>query len=428
MLAEFRVKNFRSIRSQQCLSLVANKDTAHAESHLINTGSEAIPPLLKSAVIYGPNASGKSNLINALAFMQKIVANSATQIRAGETFKLSSFKLDADSKNQPSEFELTFVEQGIRYQYGFSLMPERVMEEWLWVYETAKPQIWFDRRFDVQKGIEEYKLGTHLKGQRSLWQKSTRANALFLSKAVDLNSECLRPIFLWIVEKLKIFRAEARVMPHFSIDYAQTELGKTELLRFLQAADLSISNMEFENNKKRQHEVVLENGNPPAHTVTEIEVLLPRFVHEAEEGQAAFGLQDESTGTQKFFGLAGPILDILKNGYVLVVDELDSSMHTHMMCFLIRQFYSQNNSKGAQLIFSTHDTALLANDLGLFRRDQIWFVEKDRAQATILRPLSDFKPRKAEAFDRGYLGGRYGALPFMTDFNLGNGSTKNSNG
>jgi len=417
MIVEFRVKNFRSIRAEQRLSLVADSDSTYSESHLLNTESSTTPNLLTSAVIYGPNASGKSNLINALAFMRRIVATSATQIREGQEFNCPTFKLDAESKNQPSEFELTFIEQGIRYQYGFSLTSERVIEEWLLVYKTAKPQMWFNRHYNSESEKDEYEFGSHLTGQRTLWQESTRSNALFLSKAVDLNSERLRPIFLWIVEKLIIFSAGTQPIFEFTIDYAQTENGKAELLRFLNAADLSIANLSFENKKMKQFGIQPENGKPTIQTLMEIERPMPLFLHEAEDGTANFEIQDESTGTQRLFAFAGPILDVLKNGRVLIVDELDNSLHTLMVTFLISQFHSTvNNSQKAQLIFTTHDTSLL--DKEIFRRDQIWLAKKDAAQATVLYPLTDFSPRKKEALGRGYLMGRYAALPFITDFKL----------
>lgn len=418
MLIEFRVKNFRSIRAEQILSLAADKDSTYSESHLIKSESKAIPDLLKSAVIYGPNASGKSNLINALAFMRTIVATSATQIREGQQFNCAPFKLDDISKNQPSEFELTFVDQGIRYQYGFCLTPERVTEEWLLVYKTAKPQMWFNRHFNSKTSKDEYEFGSHLTGQRALWQESTRSNALFLSKAVDLNSERLRPIFLWIVEKLMIFQAGMQPIFDYSIKYAQTDEGKDELLRFLNAGDLSIANLTFENKKMQQVGIhLVEEGKPPVQTLTEFEAPMPLLLHKALEGSNTFELPDESTGTQRLFAFAGPMLDVLKNGRVLVVDELDNSLHSLMVNFVINQFHSiHNNQKDAQLIFTTHDTSLLDNQI--FRRDQIWLVKKDLAQTTILYPLTDFSPRKKEALGRGYLIGRYGALPYITDFKL----------
>ena len=156
MLVEFCVSNFRSIREEQRLSLVANTDNEHSETHVIRSGSKSTPSLLKSAVIYGANASGKSNIINALVFMKGIVADSATQVKEGQKFYFQPFKLDGVSSTKSSEFEITFIMDGIRYQYGFSLRPERITSEWLLVYKTSKPQIWFDRLYNPETNEDEY--------------------------------------------------------------------------------------------------------------------------------------------------------------------------------------------------------------------------------------------------------------------------------
>ena len=416
MLIEFRVKNFRSIREEQCLSLVASKDKDHCTTHLASTGIPGIPHLVKSAVLYGANASGKSNIINALLFMKGVVMNSSTSLE-GQKFNYSHFKLDAEFSKQPSEFEVTFVNQGVRYQYGFSLLPDRVAEEWLLVYKSAKPQAWFSRSIDHHTGKDRYNFSTHLTGQRKVWQESTRTNVLFLSKAVDLNSEQLRPIFLWFAENLMIIPVGHQPINDFSVEYAQTEEGKNELLKFLINADLSISNLSFEKKKLKKVDLHFGVGKEPSQQLTDVEVSFPKFLHQAEKGVAEFEFQDESTGTQKFFAFAGPILNVMKHGSTLVVDELDGSLHTFLVRLLIKYFHSSDiNMLGSQLIFSTHDTALL--DTSIFRRDQIWFVEKDRAQATKLYPLTQFSPRKNEALERGYLMGRYGAIPFFSNSEL----------
>jgi uncharacterized protein len=417
MLVEFRVKNFRSIRSEQCLSLVASKDKALADTNLIGTGIRSLPQLIRSSVIYGANASGKSNLIRALAFMKEVIATSATKIREGQKFNHQPFKLDKKSGNQPTEFEITFIDRGIRYQYGFTILPDRIAEEWLIVYKTAKPQVWFNRAINAENGKDEYKFGTHLTGERKLWEKSTRTNALFLSKAVDLNSEKLRPIYLWIVEKLKIVASGQQPVNDFSIECAQTDEGKDEILRFLAAADLSIADLSFEKRKVTQVGLHLgmEKDQLPTHDYRQFEAQIPLFEHKAQDGTASFEIPEESAGTQRIFAFAGPVIDVLKRGSILVVDELDGSLHPLMVRFLISTFQSsETNKNGAQLIFTTHDTSALNVDI--FRRDQIWFIEKDRAQSSQLYPLSDFSPRKNEAIERGYLMGRYGALPFLTEF------------
>lgn len=397
--------------------MVANKDSAHSATHLLESGIKAAPALTKSAVMYGPNAGGKSNLVNALAFMRAVVATSATQMREGQTFNCVPFRLDAEFAERPSEFEITFVEAGIRYQYGFALTPQRVVEEWLLVYKTAKPQQWFTRRYDAKTGEEHYEFGSNLTGQRKLWMDSTRSNALFLSTAVQLNSENLRPIYLWIAEKLVIVGAGLQPVFDFSVRHAQSDEGKQQILSFLNAADLGIADLTFEKRKLKHLGVHLEDGKAPVQTMTEVETPIALFHHRTDKGSANFELPDESLGTQRLFAFAGPVMDVLQNGRVLVVDELDSSLHTLLVRFLIRLFHNPDiNKNAAQLVFTTHDTSLLDSDL--FRRDQIWFVEKDKTQATRLYPLTDFSPRKNEALERGYLMGRYGALPFFMDLKI----------
>ncbi|MEI6758648.1 MAG: ATP-binding protein [Chlorobium sp.] len=402
MLIEFRVKNFRSIREEQRLSLVANSDKEHSETHIVKGRETTGLHILKSAVIYGANASGKSNLVSALLFMQQVVAESATLVKEGEKFFLQPFRLDNESPQKPTEFEITFVLSGVRYQYGFALLPERIVEEWLLVYSTSKPQIWFNRQYNPETNEDDYKFSSHLSGEKKLWQKSTRSNALFLSKAVDLNSNALRPVFLWIVQHLYIIGAGHQPLLDYSTKLAKSPEGQDQLLCFLNAADLSIADVSLERGKKKD---------------SETDALIPVFLHKASDGSAKFEIQEESAGTQRLFAFAGPILDILDKGSVLVVDELDGSLHTMIVRFLLSIINSsKHNAKGAQLIFTTHDTSIMDTDI--LRRDQFWFVEKNQAQATQLYPLTDFSPRKKEALERGYLIGRYGAIPFLNDFKI----------
>ena len=216
MLLQFRIKNYRSIRDEVVLNLLASTDKALAPSHLMPTGLKALPQAVRTAVIYGPNASGKSNVLQALAFMRNVVAESATIMQLGQTFNVQPFRLDAEVSRQPTEFEITFVHDGVRHQYGFSLTPERVVSEWLLVYRTAKPQQWFSRKFDDKAQSFTYEFGSHLTGPRKIWQESTRPNALFLATAAQLNSELLGPVFTWIVEKLMFVSAGTAPLPDYT--------------------------------------------------------------------------------------------------------------------------------------------------------------------------------------------------------------------
>ncbi|BCO29845.1 hypothetical protein MIZ03_4769 [Rhodoferax lithotrophicus] len=420
MLIEFRTKNFRSLRDEQALSLVASTDQTLLDTHALATGLKAAPHLLKSAVVYGANASGKSNLIKALQYMRGVVLESAT-LQPGQTFdRLQPFKLDATSGSQPTEFEATFILDGVRYQYGFAMNAQRIVSEQLLVYKAFKPQRWFERHFDAESGKDVYEYGSSLKGAKNLWEGATRPNALFLSVAVQLNSEALRPVFDWFANRLVIVNEQSPLSPQFSVQMLKQETQRKAICEFLRAADISIADIELATQQAvvRTIKFDLATGKREE-TASEQAVDEVKFHHVTEHGKAVFDLMDESSGTRNLLFLTGPILDILNKGQTLVVDELDTSLHTLLVQALVRMFHRPEvNTGGAQLIFTTHDTSLL-DAYGLFRRDQVWFVEKRPDQSSSLYPLLDFSPRKNEALERGYLQGRYGALPFLRNRSLG---------
>lgn len=414
MLLEFRVRNYRSIRDEIVVSFVASNEKKLADTHLVPTGIKSIPHALRSAVVYGPNASGKSTMLLALHYMRSVVAESATVLQPGQMFNVQSFRLDAEYAKQPAEFEITFLLGGVRHQYGFSLTPERIVDEWLLVYRAPKPQQWFRRSFNEETQSSDYQFSiTHLTGPRKLWQEMTRPNALFLSTAAQLNSELLGPIFRWLVEQPVYFGAGLSPLPDLTTQLLQTEVGKREVRDFLASADISISDVMSVSRPGFQQQIVF-GPDGPKFSREEREILMPQFVHKTKYGSATFELHEESEGTQRLYTLIAPVLDVLKNGRLLIVDELDRSLHPLLVRRLVRMFHMPElNPMGAQLLFSTHDTSLL--DRTLFRRDQIWFTEKDQDQATRLYPLSDFSPRETEAWEKGYLIGRYGAVPFFDD-------------
>jgi len=415
MLVEFRVKNFRSLRDEQVLSLVASKDKTLADTHTLDTGLRAVPQLLKSIAFYGASASGKSNLIKALQYMRVVVMESAAR-PPGETFSVQPFLLDAESGGQPTQFEATFILQGVRYQYGFAMTQQRIVAEHLLVYKAFKPQRWFERRFDEATGKDVYEFGPGLKGPKNVWEGATRPNALFISTAVQLNSETLRPVFDWFVAGLVIFNEQARLSPQFAIQMLKQPDGRKQICDFLSAADINITDIDIKTRKvpgQAVHFDLLEGKTEVRSEEVEEHQLL--FSHSTTKGKAVFGLMDESGGTRNLLFLVGPVLDILRKGLTLVVDELDTSLHTLLVRELVRLFHRPEvNTGDAQLIFTTHDTSLLdAPDL--FRRDQVWLVEKDAQQASALVALSEFSPRKNEALERGYLMGRYGGVPLLSD-------------
>ncbi|MCB1423026.1 MAG: ATP-binding protein [Nitratireductor sp.] len=420
MLIEFRVKNFRSFKEEAVLNLAASSDKTNEDKSIIATGNRSVPRVLKSAGVYGANASGKSNLIRAMQLLKGIVRDSAG-LQAEQEINVQPFLLDPVTSESPVEYEVTFIFKGVRYQYGFNLHPTKILNEWLIVYKTNQPAVWFERKYNKKESKYEYKFSSQLLGAKSVWKESTRDNALFLSTAVQLNSEQLRPVFIFLTQNLVVFENGVAPPPDFTV--AHMRENQADLVRqFLSAADISIDNIMLRKQDGFMNAIKmnLATGQVEAQTREARELYLPRFLHRSPSGSAEFDLKDESEGTQKLFALAGPIFEILENGKVLIVDELDRSLHTLLCRQLIWMFQDPEvNASNAQLVFTTHDTSLLDGEL--LRRDQVWFTEKDEHQASHLFPLSDFHPRKGEALERGYLSGRYGGVPILRPLWTSNG-------
>lgn len=422
MLIEFSVKNFRSIKEQQTLSLVKAKG-AELETNSFMPEAPSSTELLNSVAIYGPNASGKSNVIKAMMAMDSIVTGSASESQEGDKISVTPFLFDELSSKEPTEFEIVFIYGGIRYQYGFVATKTHIVEEWLYAYPKGRPQKWFHRIFDYKTDSTLYKFGDSLTGQKTVWQNATRINALFLSTAVQLNSAQLKPIYTWFKSKLKITDISGWGQG-FTASLCQEKETKGDVLNFLKSADFDIHDVSAVFKKFDPDSLPDEIPQPVREEIIKelkgkdiLEEL--KTIHKTVNNDlVSLDFNDESDGTKKFFSFAGPWLDALKKGNILVVDELHDSLHPKMVEYLVRLFHhKKTNPNNAQLIFTTHETSILNQEL--FRRDQIWFCEKDKEQATSLFPLTDFSPRKErENIELGYLSGRYGALPFIRHFDF----------
>jgi AAA15 family ATPase/GTPase len=425
MLVEFRVSNYRSIRDEQVLSLVPVRgDTTLHAGNTHPTSSKQIPEVLCGAGIYGANASGKTNLLKALAFFQAMVRDSATKLSSGQTLNVKGFAFDEELIHQPSSFEIGALIDGIRYQYGFSASTERVHDEWLLVYKAAKPQQWFSREWDRDKTTYHYTpFSSHFLGSKDNWRLSTRENALFLSTAVQWNSEQLKPLWNWIVNSLVVIEPLAPLNPGITLAAIDDADSKKAILGFLNSADLGIADVEVRKEPGRQTNFIIDGatGRIVANDVADAEMRIPVFKHTTAKGNADFGPTEESSGTMRLFAFAGILLLVLRRGMTLVIDEIESSMHPLLVRHILSTFFSSDaNPQGAQIVFSTHATGLLDDEL--LRRDQVYFTEKDPDQATTLTPLSEFSARRHEAFERNYLQGRYGAVPILSAYH-GEGTT-----
>jgi len=422
MLVEFTVKNYRSIKDEQVLSLAKAKGDELEDSNCFTPDAPSSVPLLRSAAIYGANAAGKSNIIHAMMEMESIVSNSASSNQEGDEISVTPFLFDDDSPSEPSEFEMVFISEGVRYQYGFAATKYNIVEEWLIAYPKGRPQRWFSRSFNSKTKLSEYKFSDSLTGQKSVWQSATRTNALFLSTAVLLNSEQLKPVFNWFKKRLRPTDVGGWG-PSFTATLCDEEVTKKRVLSFLKAADFNIHDIKVD--KQKFDLEMLPDEMPESARASiikelkEKEFLDIKTIHKTTSNKLVLlDFEEESDGTQQFFSFIGPWLDTLKNGYILVIDELHDSLHPKMVKYLVGLFNnSKTNPKNAQLIFTTHETSILNQDV--FRRDQVWFCEKDKFQATSLYPLTDFSPRKdRENIEMGYLSGRYGALPYVREFDL----------
>ena len=416
MLIEFAVSNFKSIKEESRLSLVAGPDKEHESTHVsafTPSGGARPIPLLRSAVIYGANAAGKTNLLLGLKTMHDIVLRSSGNL---DELPVIPFLFDSECGQQPTSFEVTCVTGGVRYQYGFSATKTEVVEEWLYAWPSGRMQVWFERNSTTTED-RRWKFGAKLTGDKEVWRRATRSQALFLATAVSLNSKQLTPVFDWFHKRLHVAGIVGWA-PSFSVEYSQTT-DKNAIIDFLNSADLTVSDMRVVEDEFTLEMLPHDMPTELKKTLTKdlagtkrVDVFLS---HQPAKGTSAeLDIDDESHGTQKMFALAGPWLDSLQQGNVIVFDELHDNLHPELLRFLVTRFHDPVvNCHGAQLIFSTHDTSILSGDV--FRRDQVWLCERDESLGTSVYPLSDFKKRRNdEDMERAYLSGRFGALPFVS--------------
>lgn len=424
MLIRFTVKNYRSFRDEQELSLVASSAKEHVDSVIRVPGlREGLLPL---AAVYGPNASGKSNLFHALEFFAQAVEHSQRSWKPDGGVPSSPFML-RQGENEPSEFRLDFVVNRTRFQYGFSHNANQILKEWLYSYPSAKRQMWFERNGNSGS----FKFGKSFVGENRSIEGITRKNSLFLSAAAQSNHDMILPLFAWLTSRMRFLSGNrATINPSQAEKLAglESQDQKDQIVRLLSQADLGIVGMTVE--PEPLDEKVAEALDEMFKRISEITknntaaYRTPRQFHRVTfqhrgPGSSTTPLrgQFESSGTLAFLSLLGPTLEILGSGGVLCVDELDASLHPMLALEIVRLFRNfANRDAPAQLIFNTHDVNLL--DQSLLRRDEIWFTEKDEEGATHLYSLEDFTPRRQENLKRGYLQGRYGALPFLGPLSL----------
>lgn len=414
MLVQFTVENYQCFAQAQQLSMVAAPDQSLADNLLdLSVPGIAGARLLKSALIMGPNASGKSSLLGALNKMRELVLHSASGGRETKGLGLQPFLLNAEQQGQPSRMELIFVDKQVRFRYGFAANAERVVEEWLYAAPKRQERMLFKR--SLEGDHEQYDFGPSYRGglsARKALSDRTRPDALFVSVAAQFNQADADLVLQWFREVLHppVLGAQRFLqgLGPFTATLSEDDPTiKDGVTRLLAEADLGITGFTVQ-----ERELAILDDDPIVALLRQKAKPLKHTEVQMRHGDILFPLGQESDGTQTLFELAGPILHTLLRGGVLLVDELDMSLHSLLTQALLRLFHS--GSQGpipAQIIFTAHDTNLL--DQSLLRRDQIWLTAKDPQGRASLTPLSDFKVRKNEALERGYLQGRYGSLPLI---------------
>jgi len=423
MLVEFTVANFRSFQDAMTLSMVAAnlvaKDKTVDTSNLIKTDSEI--SLLKTAVIYGANASGKSNLLKALLFMKSFMVNSSKESQSTDKIGVEPFKLGLYGETSPSHFELVFIMDGIRYRYGFEADRNRVSAEWLFYVPSSRETSVFSRKDNV--------IAVSKKFDAEGIDKRTRNNALYLSVCAQFNVPLAEKILAWVSDKLNVLSGlHDHHYRNYTAGSCDTDANRLRISSLIKALDTGISGITVERNTlgidslpsamPEELKKLITRGSD-SFTQVSVKTTHKKYGNDGSfVGKEEFDMdENESDGTQKLFALAGPLLNALNEGEVLLIDELDSRLHPLVTLAIIRLFSEvESNSKNAQLIFVTHDTNLL--DKSLFRRDQIWFTEKNRYGATSLYSLAEFKIRNDASFGSDYIKGKYGAIPFIGSLDI----------
>jgi len=419
MLISISVRNFKSIRDLQTLSLEARKD-AHLEwSNVIGEGKRR---LVKAAAIYGANASGKSNLIKALVWFRDFVVGSSKEKQIGEQIDIDPFRLSSETEKAPSHFEIEFHREGFDYRYGFELTSDKVEAEWLFRKSpNAKPAKLFTREHqNFEVSSSNFREGKGL-------EKRTRPNALFLSVCAQLNGEESGKILEWMLRLLyvpSLTGTNFDTLP--AAEQLQDPTQQEKLLDLTRTADFNIQSLHSEMEDIAKATRPGETDSLWTRSVIggkiatgKIKTTHRKFDAKGTPcGDVEFDLQeDESDGTQKFLALCGPVLHALEEGNILLVDELEARLHPRLTQAILDLFHSPANRKNAQLICATHDVTLLEPER--FRRDQIWFCEKDEAGATDLFSLADIDSnlvRPTSKFSRQYMLGLFGAVPQITHF------------
>jgi uncharacterized protein len=424
MLIEFSVGNYRSFKERVTFSMVAanlvSKDKEIDNNNVFSVDDNL--SLLKNAAIYGANASGKSNLAKAMSFMKWFMVNSSKETQSTEKINVEPFRLSTETESQPSYFEIVFLLHGQKYRYGFEVNKDKVVSEWLFYVPKVRETKLFERNENNISCSRNYKADGI--------QQRTRHNALFLSVSAQFNVDVAERILAWLTNKLKIVSGlnDDDYQGYTSRCLSESNSKKNAIFKLIKKLDLGISELDIqevdsiETLRKDQKELpndVLNAIDLLIENIRKTKIPSIQTLHQKFDdngtlvGTESFDLNlQESEGTQKIFAISGLLVDTLQEGKTLIIDEFDARLHPLISYAIVELFNKKDtNPNNAQLIFMTHDTNLLTNKL--FRRDQIWFTEKNKYGVTDLYSLAEYKIRNDASFESDYIKGRYGAIPYI---------------
>lgn len=417
MLIEFSVKNFSSFKNKVTLSMEKDSGNENLDNIISNSNLE----LLRTSAIYGANASGKSNILKALTCAILMVRNSNLIPVGGKWNFIKPFLFDGDSKKEPSEFEFLFIANNVKYRYFFKADTNKVYDEILDVYNSQKPTNIFTRT-----KTDNYEFKSDKKKLTALANKNTE-NKLFLATATTWNYEKTKDAYLWFANAIDTYDSFDNIADKDLIDYSNDENNLKEFaLKLLKEADILIKDITVDYEEREMDSTIVNMLVPPlAKTgeklkVKNVNIELEHEVIDSNNNKHTYKLNfaEESSGTRILFAFAPFLKRAFETTKVIVVDELEKSMHPALVEFIVKLFNNKKiNKANSQLIFTTHATNLL--NLELLRRDQIWFTEKNPENGiTDLYPLDSFSIRKDENIQKGYINGRYGAIPFIRNVDL----------
>lgn len=414
MLLTFKVSNFRSIREEQILSFIGSDDSDDLPGNFVRPSLPGMgnSKVLKAITLYGANASGKSNILGALQFFADFAANSFTGRQPEAPTGTQPFALEPDWIERPSFFEISAIIDGVRTTYGVALTTKRVIEEYLVVFPLGEAVICFERQWDAARAEPDWSFPSADFPISDELKRSVRENCTLLSAGAQFNHAKITAIHRWWVRGLRVLsvsRGRALVEETAHMWMEATPEVRAAMLAFTQHADLGVTDVSIEKLPEPDDESTIKRVLARIRAGRKYEVTLS---HRGRAGNVPLPFAVESTGTQRFFGLTGPVVQTYVNDSILCIDEIEASLHPILVRSLFEVFAQRGiRIQQPQILVTTHNPLLL--DRMLLRTDQIWFTEKDDTGGTTLYPLTDYKQRPGESLSGGYLAGRFGGVPFI---------------